>query len=130
MIRTPTHWSRLAIILIPIVIVAVDALVLIREHLEPPAQKAIRMVRESNSRKENFTVQQYLYSTVYHRKSTGESIVIDGWRAIPQTGASDSITVEFRYSDSTGEHAPSWDVGLKDGKVRPKNDQALELSWH
>jgi hypothetical protein len=129
MIRTPANWSRLAIILIPIVIVAVDAFVLIWEHLEPPAQKAIRMVRESNSRKENFTVQQYLYSTVYHRAGNGEPIVIDGWRALAESGAG-SITVEFRYSDSTGEHAATWDVELKGGKVSPKNDQALDLSWH
>lgn len=130
MIRTPANWPRLAIIFIPILIVTVDGLVLMRERLQSPAQKAIRMVRESNSRKENFTVQQYLYSTVYHRKSNGESIAIAGWQALPQTDAGDSVSVEFRYSDPAGEHAPAWDVDLKDGKVSPKNTQALELSWH
>jgi len=123
-------WPGLVFILVPVLIATVDSVVLVNEWLDPDTQKAIRLVKENSSRKENFTVQQYLYSTVYHRKSSGESIVIDGWRALPQTGASDSITVEFRYSDLTGEHAPSWDVELKDGKVSPKNDQALALSWH
>jgi hypothetical protein len=130
MIRKRINWPILVFIFVPVLIVAVDAVVLIGEALQTQEQKAIRLVRESNSRKENFTVQQYLYSTVYHRKGNGEPISIQGWRAAPRNQQSAPITVEFSYQDSNGDHNAMWDVSLESGVVTPKNEAALELSWH
>ena len=109
--------------------VTVQAAVLLSEHLQPDTRKAIRLVRESNSRKENFTVQQYLYSTIFYRKNHGEAIEVDGWQA----AASDPdtpIIVEFSYSDAGGRHVAKWEANIKDGKVIPLNDSARDLSWH
>lgn len=130
MTRNSFKWPRLVFILTPLLIVAVDAVVLVGERLQPDAERAIRLVRESNSRKENFTVQQYLYSTVYHQKSNGEPVAIEGWRAAASTEPSVAITVEFVYADSTGSHIASWDADLRQGTVVPKNETALDLSWH
>lgn len=128
--RLSNHWPKVVFIALPLLIVAVDAVVLVREGLQSETQKAIRLVKESNSRKENFTVQQYLYSTVYYRQSNGESITIEGWRAAPSSEPGGSITVQFSYSDSTGEHAATWEANPGSGSVTPKNQAALDLSWH
>jgi hypothetical protein len=128
--RIRDNWPKLVFICVPLLIVAIDAVVLIGERLEPETQKAIRLVKESNSRKENFTVQQYLYTTVYHRKSNGEAITIAGWRAAPSSESSASLIVEFSYTDSSGDHLATWEASLKDRTVAPKNEIALELSWH
>jgi hypothetical protein len=130
MIRKRINWPILVFIFVPVLIVAVDAVVLIGEALQTEEQKAIRLVKESNSRKENFTVQQYLYSTVYHRKRNGETITIFGWLAKPGNDKGAPISVEFSYQDSRGDHQPAWDVSLDSGTVTPKNEAALELSWH
>ncbi|HXG65820.1 MAG TPA: hypothetical protein VNO70_12000 [Blastocatellia bacterium] len=124
------NWPKLAFIFVPLFILTFDAAVLISERLEPDTQKAIRRVRESKSRKENFTVQQYLYTTVYHRQGEGEAITIDGWRAEPSPDAPDKIIVEFAYSDATGRHTALWEVPMKGKKVIPRNEIAGELSWH
>ena len=58
--RIPRTWPSAVFIIIPVFIITVDAVVLVRERLQSNAQKAIRLVKESNSRKENFTVQQFL----------------------------------------------------------------------
>lgn len=127
--RKRFEWPKLVFIFVPIVIVTVDAMVLVRERLRPDAQKAIRLVKESNSRKENFTVQQYLYVTVYHRRDIGEAPTIGGWRAeSPEPGA--QFIVDFTYADSSGNHVATWEANLKDGTVIPKNEAALDLSWH
>jgi len=128
--RIRDNWPKLVFICVPLLIVAVDAVVLVGERLQPDTQKAIRLVKESNSRKENFTVQQYLYTTVYHRKSNGEAITIEGWRATPSSGPDNSVMVEFSYTDSSGEHLATWEANPKARTVIPKNDVALELSWH
>lgn len=124
------NWPRLVFIFVPVFIVTVDAVVLVNERLQPETQKAIRLVKESSSRKENFTVQQYLYTTVYHRKSNGEPIIIEGWRATPSTEPSAPMTVEFSYTDFTGKHAAIWEASLNGGRVTPKNEAALDFSWH
>jgi hypothetical protein len=128
--RISFDWPKLVFIFVPIVIVTVDAVVLVRERLRPDAQKAIRLVKESNSRKENFTVQQYLYVTVYHRRDSGEAVTIGDWRAesSPEPGA--LYIVNFSYADSSGDHIAIWEADLKDGTVLPKNETALELAWH
>jgi hypothetical protein len=128
--RSPITWPKLVFIVLPLLIVAVDAVVLVRERLQPESQKAIRLVKESNSRKENFTVQQYLYTTVYYRRDQGEAITIEGWRAPSASESDGPIIVEFRYSDSNGGHIAIWEVSLRDGTVAAKNEAALNLSWH
>ena len=127
--RIPFDWPKLVFIFVPIVIVTVDATVLVRERLRPDAQKAIRLVKESNSRKENFTVQQYLYVTAYHRMDNSEAVTIGGWRAeSPEPGA--RFIVDFTYADSSGSHVATWEADLKGGTVIPRNEAALDLSWH
>ena len=128
--RGPLNWPRLVFIFVPLVIVIVPATVLVSEHLQSETEKAIRLVRESHSRKENFTIQQYLYATVYHRKAGGESITIEGWRATPSIETSGPMIVEFSYEDSMGRHAAMWEAVLANGSVIPKNEAALDLSWH
>jgi hypothetical protein len=128
MMHTFLNWPRLVFILVPFSIIAVDAVVLVAERLQPDSAKAIRLVKESNSRKENFTVQQYLYATVYHRAENGEPVTIEGWHA--SVTDSDSIMVEFRYKDSSGSHVAIWQANLERGTVTAENETAIELSWH
>jgi len=130
MTRKSFNWPRLVFIFVPLVIVIVDAVVLVGERLEPETVKAIRLVKESNSRKENFTLQQYLYMTVHHRKRSGEPIAVDGWRATPSPEAGAQVIVEFSYTDASGAHVAIWEASLKTGTVTPKNEAALDLSWH
>jgi len=130
MTRKPFNWPRLVFIFVPLLIVVVDAVVLVGERLQPDTKKAIRLVKESNSRKENFTVQQYLYSTVYHRKQNGESLTIEGWRAAVPDEPGAPIAVEFSYEHSAGRYVALWEANLKNGSVTPKNEAALDLSWH
>jgi hypothetical protein len=128
--RVPFEWPRLVFILVPIIIVTVDAVVIVRERLRPDAQKAIRLVKESSSRKENFTVQQYLYVTVYHRRDNGEAVAIGGWRAESSPEPGGPFIVAFTYADSSRDHVATWEADLKDGMVFPRNEEALDLSWH
>ena len=128
--RSPITWPKLVFILLPALIVAVDAFVLVRERVQPQSEKAIRIVKESNSRKENFTVQQYLYTTVYYRREQGEAITIEGWGASSPSQPGDPIVVEFRYADSSGMHVAIWEVSPEGGAVTAKNEAALDLSWH
>lgn len=130
MTHKPFDWPRLVFIFVPLLIVMVDAIVLVGESQQSDTEKAIRLVRESNSRKENFTLQQYLYTTVYHRQASGETITIEGWRAMLSEGPDPPITVEFSYVDSTGRHVAIWEANLRNGAVTPKNEAALDLSWH
>jgi len=122
------NWPRIVFIAVPLMIALVDGTVLLRERIASVEQKAIRLVKESSSRKENFTVQQYLYTTVYHRLSRGESVWIQGWRTEPLD--SRQLMVDFKYSDDAGDHVASWLADLEQGSVSPKNETALELSWH
>ncbi|SRR6266404_4413224 len=124
------NWPRLVFIFVPLLIVIVDAVVLVGERVQPDTEKAVRLVKESNSRKENFTLQQYLYLTVYHRKRSGEPITIEGWRATASAEPGTPITVEFSYADSSGNRVAVWEANLKVGTVTAKNEAALDLSWH
>jgi hypothetical protein len=128
MTRIFLNWPRLVFILVPFSIIAVDAVMLVAEHLQPDSAKAIRLVRESSSRKENFTVQQYLYATVYHRTEQGEPVTIEGWHTSETD--SDGMMVEFRYTDSSGSHVATWQADLERCTVTAKNETAVELSWH
>src|ERR1043165_6900930 len=128
--RLLDHWPRIAFIYLPLLIIVVAATVMVREQLQPDTEKAIRLVRESNSRKENFTVQQYLYSTVFYRQRQGEAIQIVGWHASPSDDPAQPLIVEFRYSDGSGQHVAAWQADLKGGQTTPLNDMARDLSWH
>lgn len=128
MTRIRFDWPKLVFIFVPLAIVIVDVAVLEIERRQPDTAKAIRLVKESNSRKENFTVQQYLYATLYHRINKGESIVIEGWEAFTTVPA--GMTVEFRYSDTTGPHAANWQADLQGGTVTATNETAVQMSWH
>lgn len=123
------NWPRLVFAGVPLAIFFVAGGLLIAERRQSDADKAIQLVKESISRKENFSVQQYLYATVYHRRDQGESITIEGWRAEPSQ-SSEPITVEFVYTDADGPHAAMWEASLRDGSVKPKNDSASNISWH
>jgi hypothetical protein len=128
--RLLANWPKLVFVFVPVLIIGADAVVLVRDRVQAQAQKAIRLVQESNSRKENFTVQQYLYMTIYHRRDQGEAITIGGWGATSQPRGGAPLVVEFRYSDASGEHIAIWEASLKDGTVLSRNEAALDLSWH
>jgi len=123
-------WPKIAFVYLPLLIVVAAASVRVREQRQPDTSKAIRLVRESNSRKENFTVQQYLYSTVFYRQRQGEAIQIDGWHANPSPDPASAIIVQFSYSDSSGPHIATWEANVKAGQATPLNDAARDLSWH
>src|SRR5947209_10571632 len=116
------HWPKLALIYLPLLLAMMAATLLGREHLQPDTDKAIRLVRESNSRKENFTVQQYLYSTVFYRQRQGEAVEIDGWRADASPDPASAIIVRFSYSDRGGAHLATWEADVKTGQATPLND--------
>jgi len=124
------NWPKIALVYLPLLLMLGAATELVREQLQPDTVKAIRMVRESNSRKENFTVQQYLYSTVYYRQHQGEAIEIDGWQALPGDESSSLVQVWFRYSDGNGMHIARWQANMSSGETTPVDDAARELSWH
>ncbi|HMG34455.1 MAG TPA: hypothetical protein VKM94_10995 [Blastocatellia bacterium] len=124
------RWPKLVLIAVPIIIVLVGAGTRMYESLQPNTKKAIRLVQESNSRKENFTIQQYLYTTVYHRMDRGEAITIDGWHASVRPGSTEEADVDFVYRDKHGVHVASWSANLTKGSVDAKNDAARDLSWH
>ena len=126
--RLISNWPKLVFIFVPLCIVAVDAAVLVHERYRPETEKAIRMVRDSVSRKESFTVQQYLYATVYHRKIAGEKISIEGWRAEKPEGEA-YVVVEFIFSDADGSHVATWHADVGKRTVAPQDQLARDLSW-
>ncbi|HVF88456.1 MAG TPA: hypothetical protein VNH22_00220 [Blastocatellia bacterium] len=123
-------WPFLAFILVPVVVAVVDAAVLINEQRQSETEKAIRLVRESKSRKENFTVQQYLYTTVYYRKSQGEDVAINGWSAEQPSGPGTPFIVEFSFTDGDGRRSARWRVQPGDKVAIPLDEVAGDLSWH
>ncbi len=123
-----SNWPKLAFTFLPALIILLDVGLLLNEELQPPTQKAIRLVKESNSRKENFTIQQYLYSSVYHRQKRGEPLKIEGWEASPRAG-DDKVSVRFAYTDPYGPHVATWEVDVARSTVTPQNQEAKELSW-
>lgn len=123
-------WPKMVFVYLPLLIVVLAATVVTQEQRQPATSKAIRLVRESNSRKENFTVQQYLYSTVFYRRHQGEPVQIDGWQANPSPDPAGAIIVQFSYSDTSGAHVATWKANLSAGQTTPLNDAARDLSWH
>ena len=127
--RLLTNWPKLALIFVPLFIAAVDAAVLVHERHQPETEKAIRLVGESVSRKESFTVQQYLYATVYHRQAAGEEISIEGWRTERLPDGEGLFVVEFSFTDADGRHVATWNADVGKGSVAPQDQLARDLSW-
>jgi hypothetical protein len=121
------NWATLVLLLVPLTIATLDAVVLIGEQRQSEAEKAIRLVKESASRKEGFTVQQHLYATVYHRRSLGEPVTIQGWTASQPPDRDRPIEVRFSYTDLTGAHSAVWYVG--GDQIMAANDAASDLDW-
>jgi hypothetical protein len=127
--RLVRNWPRLVFACVPLAIVIGAGGILMAERFQSDADKAIRLVKESNSRKENFTVQQYLYATIYYRRDQGDEVTIEGWRA--ETSQPDAaIKVEFSYSDAEGRHSAIWEARLREGRITPGNEIARDISWH
>ncbi len=124
-----SNWAKLVFVILPLCIIAIDAAILFAEWRQPDWQKALRLVRESKSRKENFTVQQYLYATIYHRKDKGEEVTIEGWRAEPIAASVNKFSIAFTYTDANGQHTALWEADAKEKKVMPQNQEASDLSW-
>jgi hypothetical protein len=121
------NWYKFALIIVPLVILIISTTSAIIDWRQPDSQKALRLVRESKSRKENFTVQQYLYATVYYRKDNGEPITINGWDV--ETLTASQFLISFTYTDGGVEHCARWETNLKEKKVTPKNQDSIDLSW-
>ena len=123
------NWTKLVFVVLPLCIVVIDAAILFAEWRQPDSQKAIRFVKESKSRKENFTVQQYLYATIYHRKDKGEAILIEGWHAEPDTASASKFAITFTYTDPNGSHKALWQADIREKRITPQNKEASDLSW-
>ncbi len=128
MTRLLKNWYKFALIVLPLSVVIFSTTSAIIDWHQPDSQKALRLVRESKSRKENFTVQQYLYATIYHRKDNGEAITIRGWN-VESAATAAQFLISFTYADAQGEHQAIWEASLKEKKVTPKNQDATDLSW-
>jgi hypothetical protein len=126
--RVLDNWPSVIFAGVPVAILVVAGGLLVAESFQSDADKAIRLVKESNSRKENFSVQQYLYATVYHRRDQGEPITIEGWRAEPSEPSA-PIKVEFVYTDEAGQHSATWEASIGEGRVTPRNETASNISW-
>jgi hypothetical protein len=130
MSRIFRNWPKRVLVILPLCIIVADAAALFAEWRQPASQKAIRLVRESKSRKENFSVQQYLYATLYHRKENGGAITIAGWQVEPDSDSPENqFSVTFTYTDADGQHKALWRADLKEKKVAPQNLEASNLSW-
>ena len=128
---TVRRWPRFGFIaLIAVCIVAAEAAVVLIERGQSETDKAIRLVQESSSRIENFTIQQYLYTTVYKRKDDGEPVTILGWRAEQPDGPHIPVRVEFSFSEGDVTRVAVWDVDPGSGRVTPANESARDWSWN
>jgi hypothetical protein len=117
------------LIAIPVLVMTMDAAVLIYRGHRPGTDKAISLVQTSSSRIENFTVQQYLYATLFERRTRGDDIVIEGWRAWQEAGNTSSATVEFDFRSNGLLHNAVWGVNLSAETVTATTEDARKLSW-
>lgn len=123
-------WPSVVFIILPLSIIAVDAAVLTSEWLQSDAERAVRFVKESPSSKEGFSVQQYLYTTVYYHRTLGDKIEIEGWQAEQSPAPQSTVTVRFNYSDADGRHTAVWSVNVRAKNITPQNETSSTLSWH
>jgi hypothetical protein len=126
---TARRWPRLAFVaLVAICLILAEAAVVFLERPRTEADKAIRLVQESSSRIENFTIQQYLYTTVYKQKDDGAPVTIGGWRAEQPDGPNTAVRVEFSFTERGVLEAAVWEVAS--GHVKPENQAARDWSWN
>lgn len=120
-------WASVVLVLVPLLIACIDVASLLRRHVEPPTKRAIWAVKDSSSRIESFSVQQYLYSTLYQGNESGAKLQVVGWSA---NARDQRVTeVEFAYSEGAASHTARWSVDGATGRVQPENDDARNLSW-
>lgn len=123
------RWLRFAFVsLAAIGIVLMGAGVVFLERPRTETDKAIRLVQESSSRIENFTIQQYLYTTVYKQKDDGEPVTIGGWRAEQPDGPNTAVNVDFSFTENGVEHVAVWKVVGE--RVTPGSQAARDWSWN
>jgi hypothetical protein len=120
-----SNWPKVALVYLPLCLVAANVVALILEDSQEDPGKAIRLVREQPSIKENFTVQQYLYLTAYRR---GDRVM--GWNASQGGGPGSPVTVEFRFIEGGKLQAAIWEVYVKEEKIVPKNELARSICWN
>ena len=123
------RWALAVLILIPFLIAAADTAILVGRRVEPVPEKAIRLVKESSSPIESFSIQQYLNGTLYHRRDRGAKIQIRGWTAVQDSKSKSQTEVEFAYSEDGTDHVARWIVDVPAHTVTPANQEAAALSW-
>jgi hypothetical protein len=125
------RWRRFAFVsLAALCIVLTGAAVVFLERPRTETDKAIRLVQESRSRIENFTIQQYLYTTVYKQKDDGEPVTIGGWRAEQPDGPHTKVVVQFGFDTDGTAQVAAWEVDSRSGRVTPTNQVARDWSWN
>jgi hypothetical protein len=123
------NWGKFTLIFLPLSIAILDVAVVRHERLQPETQKAIRLVKESASRKENFTIQHYIYSIIYYQRSRDNDLTVEGWKADQPGGPGTPVNVEFDYTLGGVRHALIWEVDLASQKAKSKNQEADYVSW-
>ncbi len=123
------NWPKLVFLLLCVCIIVVDGAVIVKERRASETEKAIRLVRESKSRKENFTVQQFLYTTVYYRRSREQGVTVVGWQAEKPAGETHEVIVRFCFTEPEGSQTAEWSVDVSRKIITPRNQAAHELSW-
>lgn len=123
------EWPAPILILVPLLIGVADSAILLGRRAEPVPDKAIRLVKESSSPIESFSIQQYLNGTLYYRKERDSSIRIQGWTAHATPEVAGRVSVEFGYSEGAAIHLAHWNVDVATRKVSPDNADAASLSW-
>jgi hypothetical protein len=121
--------AQITLIGLPLLVMTTDAAVLVHHGGRPATDKAISLVQTSSSRIENFTVQQYLYATLFESKRRGVQVTIEGWRAWQDHGDEHSAKVEFDFKREGKPHAALWDVDISTDKVTARTEDARNLSW-
>jgi len=120
--------AKSVLIGLPLLVVTIDTAVLIYRGGRTGTDKAVSLVQTSSSRIENFTVQQYLYATVFESRKRGADIIIEGWRAWQSPDDEHSATVEFDFRRDGLLHAAVWEVNVSTETVTARTEEARNLS--
>ena len=121
--------AKITLIGLPLLVITMDTAVLLHSRGRRETDKAISLVQTSSSRIENFTVQQYLYATLYEGRKRGASVIIEGWRAWQDPGDEHSATVEFDFKSGGLMRSAVWHVNISTKGVTARTEEARNLSW-
>jgi hypothetical protein len=121
--------SAAVLTLVPIFIAVTDAAIVLGRRVEPATEKAIRIVKESSSPIESFSIEQYLNGTLYYRGQRDSNVRIQGWTAHTIPEVVGKVSVEFGYSEGATTHLAHWTVNVPTRKVNADNADAAALSW-